>query len=191
MASTMERFNRINIIINNAGIGDSNTGYSDLWEKFDNIITTNLKSAYMLSMLAMPALIKSGGNILNISSVFAMSGFRGTPGYSASKGGLSAMTRQMAADYSPKGVRVNAIAPGLIKTPLTQSYIENNPRFVASMIGCTALGRAGQPEDIANAASFLCSDEASFITGQIINVDGGWSDVRHFPKEINEEFLKT
>ena len=179
--STKKRFGRINILINNAGIGDGNTNKKNNLEKFDQIIATNLRSAYQLSDLAMEDLIVSQGSIVNISSVFAVAGFRGTPGYSVSKGGLSAITRQLAADYSPKGVRINAIAPGLINTPLTRTYIENNPRFYASMIGCTAMGRVGQPEDVANTARFLCSDEASFITGQVINVDGGWTDVRHFP----------
>lgn len=185
VSTCIKAFGKIDILVNNAGVGDGQMRNMKELEAFDEVLSTNLRAVYKLSLASLNELIRTGGNILNISSVFASSGFRGVPGYSASKGAVSAMTRQMAADYGPKGVRINALAPGLIETPLTQKYIDKNPRFYASMIGCSVMGRAGKPKEVARAAAFFCSDDASFITGNVMNVDGGWTDVRHFPEEIN------
>jgi len=116
---------------------------------------------------------------VNVASIFGMIGFPGTAAYAAAKAGVAGLTRQMAADYGPNGIRVNAIAPGLIQTGMTQKRIADSEWFRGQMTDMTPLGRNGQPEDIAAAAAFLLSDDAAFISGQVLVVDGGWLTTRY------------
>lgn len=116
--------------------------------------------------------------IVNIASIYGLVGFTNSAPYSASKAGVIGLTRQMAADYGPRGIRVNAVAPGLIVTPLTEKRLEANRAWEEAMTGSTPLGRLGRPEDIAAAVAFLCSADADYITGQVLTVDGGWSTTR-------------
>jgi 3-oxoacyl-[acyl-carrier protein] reductase len=123
--------------------------------------------------------MKTGGAIVNVASIFGMIGFPGTAAYAAAKAGVAGLTRQMAADYGPGGIRVNAIAPGLIETGMTQKRIAESEWFRGQMTDMTPLGRNGQPDDIAAAAAFLLSDDAAFISGQVLVVDGGWLTTRY------------
>ncbi|MCG6857104.1 MAG: SDR family oxidoreductase [Salaquimonas sp.] len=123
-----------------------------------------------------------GGAIVNIASVFAMIGVAGNSGYVVSKAGVAAMTHQLATEFGRDGIRVNAISPGLIATPLTQDRLEaNTPWFRQMMIDGCPLRRPGKPEEIASVCVFLVSDAASFVTGVTLPVDGGWSSSKFMP----------
>ena len=124
---------------------------------------------------------EGGGSIINIASIFGVLGFPTSSVYSATKAAVIGLTQNMAADYGPRGIRVNAIAPGVIETPLTSERLRTNDWFRDTLVNGTPLGRVGQPEEIAAAAAFLCSDDASFITGQTLAVDGGWSTTKFAP----------
>ena len=123
----------------------------------------------------MKVLPENTGSIVNIASIAAIVGLTGSFSYVASKTALLGMTRQMATDYGPKGIRINAIAPGQIETPLTASRIAGDPRFQAFNVDPIPFPRLGRPEDIANAVYFLSSDQASYINGHTLVVDGGWT----------------
>jgi NAD(P)-dependent dehydrogenase (short-subunit alcohol dehydrogenase family) len=122
------------------------------------------------------------GAIVNVSSVFGLVGAENSAGYSASKAALSGLTTQMATDYGPSGIRINAVAPGLIETPLTVDRIRNQPWRSRIMVDEAPIRRLGRSEDVAYAIRFLASDEAAYITGLILPVDGGWISGR-FPRE--------
>jgi meso-butanediol dehydrogenase/(S,S)-butanediol dehydrogenase/diacetyl reductase len=116
--------------------------------------------------------------ILNMASGLGVVGMAKQAAYSSAKAGIIGLTRQMAAEYGPDGVRVNAVAPGLIETAATAERLRNDADYRTSNIGSMPLGRAGQPSEVASAAAFLCSDDASFITGHILLVDGGMTATR-------------
>ncbi|MCW3475638.1 SDR family NAD(P)-dependent oxidoreductase [Limobrevibacterium gyesilva] len=172
------RHGSVRVLVNNAGIGGSHRAGDTDDAELDRFLDMNLRSVFRMSraaVLRMPA----GGAIVNIASIFGMTGFPGSAAYAAAKAGVIGITRQMAADYGPAGIRVNAISPGLIETGMTRRRIESSAWFRSQMTDMTPLGRNGQPEDIAAAAAFLCSDDAGFITGQVLVVDGGWLATRY------------
>ncbi len=174
----------VDILINNAGVARGThalgTSDDDLQRYFD----INVKSVFALSRWAIARMIarKKGGAIVNTASIYALIGAHNSAGYSMSKAAVVGMTRQMATDFGPSGIRVNAVAPGLIETPLTAERIRSEPWRRQVMIEQTPLPRVGAPVDIARAVRFLASDEASFITGQVLTVDGGWAMGR-FPRQ--------
>ena len=174
--ATLDKYGRIDILVNNAGIGVYKTVTDATSEDWDRCMAVNLKGAFLCSKYAIPHMQQIGkGAIINISSVHAYANVNGTSPYAASKGGMTALTRAMAMDYSPT-IRVNAIAPGWVLTPLIQSIFDSYPdpaeqqRLVEQR---QVMKRIGRPEDIGYAAAFLASDEASFITGTQLFVDGG------------------
>ncbi len=174
--ATLDKYGRIDILVNNAGIGVYKTVTDATSEDWDRCLAVNLKGAFLCSKYAIPHMQQVGkGAIVNISSVHAYANVNGTSPYAASKGGMTALTRAMAMDYSPT-IRVNAIAPGWVLTPLIQSIFDSYPdpaeqqRLVEQR---QVMKRIGRPEDIGYAAAFLASDEASFITGTQLFVDGG------------------
>jgi NAD(P)-dependent dehydrogenase (short-subunit alcohol dehydrogenase family) len=182
LAACKEAYGAPELLINNAGIGGAHpvleTGDAE-WERF---LGTNLSSLFRISRAVVPEIqALGGGRIINIASIYGMVGFPGSSSYSVAKAGVIALTRQMAADYGPSGIRVNAIAPGLIETAMTAERIRSNAWFRESMLTATPLGRVGRPEDIAGAALFLCSPDADFIAGQVLVVDGGWLATRYRP----------
>lgn len=178
-----DAFGSINVLVNNAGIGASRPVHETDDEALDRFTDVNLRSVFRLSRAALADMRESGGSIVNLSSIFGLRGFPTSSIYSATKAALIGLTQNMAADYGPLNVRINAIAPGLIVTPLTEGRLRDNPWFRESMINATPLGRTGQPEEIAAAISFLCSDDAVFITGQVLAVDGGWSTTKFMPMQ--------
>lgn len=169
------------ILVNNAGIGDSRPAHLSDDANLDGFLDVNLRALFRLSREAVEAMRAAGqgGCIVNLASIFGVTGFRGSSAYSATKAAVIGLTRNMAADYGLDGIRVNAVAPGIIETPLTKDRLASNPWFVDTLVGGTPLGRVGRPDEIAAAIAFLCSPDAAYITGHALVVDGGFS-ATHF-----------
>lgn len=173
---------RIDVLVNNAGIAAAKSVHLTDDEAFDRYTAVNYRAPFRLSRAALEPMMQARrGAIVNMSSVFGAVGAAGSAPYSATKGALASLTRQMATDYGRFGIRVNALAPGLIDTPLTNARIGGNPWFQRMMIDGCPLGRPGRPEEVAEAATFLASDRASFVTGHTLAVDGGWSVAKFLP----------
>ena len=167
----MSEFGKLDILVNNAGIlADSTLKKLDS-DQFDAVINVNLRGTYLCGKAAAGIMMEQGnGVILNATSVVAHHGNFGQTNYVASKAGVIGMTKVWARELGKEGIRVNAIAPGFIKTGMTAGMPEN---IIQMMEGKVPLKRWGEPEDVANAYTFLASDEASYITGTVLNVDGG------------------
>jgi NAD(P)-dependent dehydrogenase (short-subunit alcohol dehydrogenase family) len=180
--STVREFGYISVLINNAGIEVSGS-VSDLSPtQWDRQIAVNLRGAFLMSHHAIPAMRERGGVILHISSVHANVSWAGSAAYDATKAGLIGLTRAMAVDHGPEGIRVNAICPGYIDTPLMEKWLESVPDRNATMrqvLSVHPVGRIGTPRDVAQAALFLASDAASFISGTSLVVDGAMTAQGH------------
>jgi meso-butanediol dehydrogenase / (S,S)-butanediol dehydrogenase / diacetyl reductase len=173
VARMVEAAGRIDVLVNNAGGGMADDLLEIGEEEWDTDVTVNLKSAFLCSKAVLPGMIERGsGVILNISSVNGMAFFANEP-YSAAKAGVINLTRSMAVRYGKHGIRAVAIAPGTIRTPLWQERIDKEPEIFERLIRWYPLRRVGEPEDVAKAAVFLASDDASWITGEVLRVDGG------------------
>ena len=178
-------FGPLRMLVNNAGIGGAHRAEETDDAEFARFLETNLAAVFRFSRAGVrrmrAAIEKDGGgaSIVNIASIFGMAGFPGGVSYAAAKAGVIGLTRQMAADYGRAGIRVNAISPGLIETNMTRRRLDTSPWFRGLMSEMTPIDRYGRPEDIAGAASFLCSEDASFISGQTLVVDGGWLATRY------------
>ncbi len=171
--SILEDYGQIDILVNNAGITKDAMTRKMTDEQWDAVLTVNLKGAFNLTRHIGPHMEKTGGgSIINISSIVGESGNIGQANYAASKAGLIGLSKTWAKEFARKGVpvRVNAIAPGYIKTEILKTVPEDLLEKFAKM---TMLGRLGEPEEIASSALFLASDEASYITGQVLSVNGG------------------
>ncbi len=174
-AACISRFGTVDTLVNNAGMGSSSPAHATTDADFDRWLAVNLTGGFRLARDCLPQLRARRGAIVNIASALGILGWAGQAAYSAAKAGVIGLTRQMAAEYGSDGLRVNAIAPGVVETPATEERLRTNAAYRAANTGSTPLGRAGQPHEIAAAAAFLCSDEASFITGHVLAVDGGLS----------------
>ena len=135
----------------------------------------NLKGSFLVAKHVLPGMLaQKSGSVINVASVEGLEGMAGSTSYNASKGGVVLMTKSMALDYGPAGIRVNCLCPGLILTPLTE-MVQRAKAVLDQMVSWHALGRPGRPEEVAAAALFLASDDASFVTGHALVVDGGWT----------------
>lgn len=167
----MNKFGKVDILVNNAGITIDAKFVKMTEAQFDEVVDVNLKGTYNCAQAAAKVMIEQGeGVILNASSVVGVYGNFGQTNYAATKFGVIGMTKTWAKELSPKGIRVNAVAPGFILTPMTEKMPD---KVLKMMEEKAALKRLGKPEDIANAYTFLASDEASFITGAVLEVTGG------------------
>lgn len=168
---TIDRFGRLDILVNNAGATRDMLLMMMSEDDWDTVIRTNLKSAYNCCKAAIRPMIKQRyGRIINITSVVGLAGQAGQVNYAASKAGLIGFTKSLAKEVGPRGITVNAVAPGFVPTALTHALTEEQKQTAINM---TPLGRFAQPAEIAYAVTFLASDRAAFITGQVLSVDGG------------------
>lgn len=169
------RFGRLDGLVNNAGIAGAKPVHLTEDDEYGRMMDVTVGAAFRFSRAAVRQFAQGSGCIVHISSVFGLVGSKGSSAYAAGKAALIGLTRQMAIDYGPQGVRTNTIAPGLVATPMTQDRIDHNDAFRRMMVDTTPSPRIGRPEDIAAAAAFLCSSDAGFINGHTLVVDGGWS----------------
>lgn len=170
-AAVKTEFGRLDVLVNNAGITRDSLLLRMKEENWDAVIDTDLKSGFLAIKAAAPIMMKQRkGAIINIASVVGITGNVGQINYSAAKAGVIGMTKTAAKELAARGIRVNAVAPGFIETSMTDVIPE---KIREDMIHSVPLGRMGQAEDVANAVCFLASEEASYITGQVLKVDGG------------------
>ena len=167
----LKKYGHIDILVNNAGITRDKLLMGMSEEDFLSVLNTNLLGAFHTTKFLIRNFLKlKGGSIINISSVSGVIGNPGQANYSASKAGIIGLTKSVAREYASKGIRVNAIAPGFVGTDMVDNMTEEAKKQIESKV---PLGRIGEPSEIAEMAAFLASDKASYITGQVIHVDGG------------------
>lgn len=181
----------VDFLINNAGIGGKTNLEETTDEQWDLFLQTNLTAVFQMCRAFLPLLPRPGGRIVNIASVFGLVGFPDALAYSVAKAGVAQLTRQLAADFAPQGILVNAVAPGFIETPMTRRRMANDPRYKILMCEATPVRRNGQPDDIAGPVAFLCSQDAGFIAGQVLVVDGGWLHTKYLPLDIAAQTSRT
>ena len=171
--NTVTEFGHINVLVNSAGIGKDVPFLEHSLEDFDRIIAINLRGTFLIGQaVARHMSGKGGGRIINIASVSGERGNSGRAAYGASKGGVITLSKVMAVDLASYGINVNVIAPSAIETPLTAQM--HTPKARLSWVSLTPLNRYGTPAEIAGAAVFLASDDATYITGHVLDVDGGF-----------------
>lgn len=171
VAATKERYGRVDILVNNAGVTRDTLILRMKEEDWDAVLDTNLKGAFLCAKSVAPLLVKQrGGVIVNVGSVMGRVGGAGQVNYSASKAGLIGLTKSLAKELGSRNVRVNAVAPGFIETDMTEVL---KPEYRESILKQIPLGRFGNAEDVARVVVFLCSEDAAYIQGDVITIDGG------------------
>ena len=183
--AAIEWTGQIDAVAANAGIMVEGDALSVSLEDWNRVMAVNATGAFLTARATLPQLIKSSGALVFTASTVGLMGMRGVAAYSASKGAIVALTRQLAADYAADGVRVNAVAPGAVKTPLSESQFRARARddthfeeLMQAVIARYPIGRFGTTDDVARAIAFLASSNSAWITGQIIPVDGGLLEIR-------------
>jgi 3-oxoacyl-[acyl-carrier protein] reductase len=172
MSGLLAKHGRLDVLVNNAGITRDNLLLRMKTEEWDAVLATNLTGAFLCTQLALkPMLKQKGGRIVNVTSVVGLTGNAGQANYAASKAGLVGFTKSVAREVASRGITVNAVAPGFIETDMTAAMTEKAREAVVSAI---PLGRVGQARDVAAAVAFLASDDAAYVTGQVLAVDGGF-----------------
>lgn len=176
VAATRTELGGLDIVVNAAGVAGGGAAHMVSAADWDHVIGVNLKGTFLVCKHALAAMVEQGGgSIINIASVEGIEGSEGGSAYNASKGGVVILTKNMAMDYGRRGIRINSVCPGFIDTPLLRSVFEGEVMqgYLDKILAASQLGRFGRPEEIAAAALFLASEDASFITGASLVVDGG------------------
>ena len=185
IAAAVDKLERLDILVNNAGIGHVGSIETTEPEDFDRLLNVNVRSVYLVTRAFLPLLFaattyhEAVGAIVNIGSVSGMVGIKQRFAYCMSKGAVLSMTRQMAVEY-PKTLRVNAVCPGTVQTPFVEGYLEkfhkhNKEEMRAELRARQPVGRLGRPEEVASLVRYLASDEAAFVNGSCVTIDGGWT----------------
>lgn len=179
IGAAMDQIDTLDILVNNAGIGLVGDLASTSEEDFERVMRVNVHSVYLVTRAMLPLLLMSRGSIVNIGSVAGQVGVKQRFAYCASKGAVIAMTRQIAVDY-PKQLRCNCIAPGTVQTPFVEGYLDKYHAHEKEQVReelrmRQPIGRLGTPEDIAGLVRYLCSNEAEFMQGAVVSMDGGWT----------------
>ncbi len=177
VAQAVKHFGRLDFAFNNAGIEGMPAPAADCsTDNWDKTININLKGVWFCMKYQIPEMLKTGGgSIVNNASIAGLVGFSGMPAYVASKHGVVGLSKNVALDYAKEGIRVNAVCPGVIRTPMIDRFTGNDKEVEKQFAEKKPMGRIGDPEEVAETVMFLCSDAASFITGQALAVDGGWT----------------
>lgn len=174
--STVEKFGKLDVLVNNAGIIEFGSSEVCTLDSFDRILNTNVRSVFELSQLAIPHLIATKGNIVNVSSICSQRAFSNALAYCTSKAALDQLTKCMALELAPKGIRVNAVNPGVIQTPIFKTLGMDDSainRIAENSKSVYPVGRIGQVADTSLAIAYLAHESSSFITGQLLGVEGG------------------
>jgi NAD(P)-dependent dehydrogenase (short-subunit alcohol dehydrogenase family) len=170
----IRKHGHIDILVNNAGINQKKNALEVTNDEFKNILQTNLISVFALTREVAKEMVKrKKGSIINISSMAAQYGLPGVVSYAASKTAIEGITRTLAVELSPLGVRINCVAPGFIVTNMSTTALNGDPERKQKVLSRTPMGKLGDPQDVANAVYFLATDESSFVTGSVLPVDGG------------------
>ncbi|HYK35524.1 SDR family NAD(P)-dependent oxidoreductase [Alloacidobacterium sp.] len=175
------QLNRLDILVNNAGIANVGSIEKVEPQDFDRLMEVNVKSVYLVTRALLPRLLKVRGSIVNIGSVAGQVGIKQRFAYCTTKGAVLAMSRQLAVEYA-KELRVNCICPGTVHTPFVEGYLDKyhaqeKDKVRAELHARQPMGRMGKPEEIASLIRYVCSDEAEFMTGSLLDIDGGWTAV--------------
>jgi NAD(P)-dependent dehydrogenase (short-subunit alcohol dehydrogenase family) len=180
IAQTVSALGPLEVLVNNVGIEINGTVLEQNAEEWDHHVNVNLRSAFLFSKFAIPEIERGGGgSIINIASVHSYMSWPRCPAYDTTKAGLLGLTRALAVDHGQVGIRVNAVAPGYIVTPLLERWFASGSGVESEALKVHPLRRLGKPSDVAHAVHFLASDEASFITGTCLTVDGGLTALGH------------
>ena len=173
---TVAEFGRLDFAFNNAGIEGASAATADCTEEnWDRVLAVNLKGPWLCMKYEIPYMLKQKSSaIVNCSSVAGLVGFQGIPAYVASKHGLVGLTKTAALEYAKSGLRINAVSPGVIKTPMIDRFTGKQKEVEQQFVNMEPIGRLGEPSEVAHAVIWLCSEAASFVTGHSMPVDGGW-----------------
>jgi NAD(P)-dependent dehydrogenase (short-subunit alcohol dehydrogenase family) len=172
----IENYGKLDFAFNNAGIeGEQGIVHECTNENWDRTLGINLKGTWLCMKYQLPIMLKQGkGAIVNNASIAGLVGFSGIPAYVASKHAVVGLTKNAALDYAKLGIRINVVCPGVIKTPMIDRFTGKDKEVEKQFASMEPIGRLGEPEEVANAVIWLCSDESSFVTGHALSVDGGW-----------------